>query len=227
MEEETIDEKEFRLSHAFSLENPVMSWSSKNTFDKDPEEWYQVYCKGKKIKSPALIFGKKVADSMGTKKPLAPFTRLSEIEHKFKVVFEGIPLVGSMDTFDPPKLFAMVYCVPGEFKTGSVAWTQKRANDHGQLKMYSFLLWLQLKIYPEQQRWFLEWGETEMGGDFIVRFVDGMEIKRFEVRLTTVEVLKFAGELKITHAKMIAFYKQKQIKENPLQVFSGFAKPQI
>lgn len=190
----------FRIRHTF----PVVSWSSLSAFWYDKEQWYQVYYKGKKTKSPALTFGKKVADSMGTEKPLAPFTRLAEIEHEFDVMFGKIRVVGSMDSFEPPvKVGAR--CKAKEYKTGKVPWTQKRANEHGQLVCYALLLWLQMKIRPEDTEWSLEWCPTRETGDFKIDFVHPIRIHTFKVKITMADILRFGSKIKSTHAEMTSY----------------------
>ena len=198
---ETLEEERFRIRHTF----PVISWSSLSAFWYDKEQWYQVYYKGKKTKSAALTFGKKVADSMGTNKPLAPFTRLAEIEHEFDVMFEGIRIVGSQDTFGRSPNVKVRKHECGEFKTGKVAWTQARANAHGQLKCYAFLLWLQDKIRPEDCIWWLEWCPTRETGDFKIDFVRPIKVHRFYVKITMVDILQFGSLLKATHKEMVKY----------------------
>ena len=202
---ETVEEEIFRIRHTF----PVISWSSYSSFLWDKEQWYQVYVKGKKTKSPELEFGKKIADSMSTKKPLAPFTRLAEVEHEFDEMFGKIRIVGSMDTFlktrKSDNLPMKAYC--GEFKTGKKAWDQKRANEHGQLKMYALLLWLQMKIKPEDQTWCLEWIPTQETGDFKIEFVKPIKVHRFYVKITMIDILRFGSEVKKVHKEMTAYVK--------------------
>lgn len=203
----------FRIRHTF----PAISWSSYNGFTSPypnaKEKWYDSYVLGKKTTSRELEFGKRVADSMATSKPLAPFTRMKEIEHEFDVLFEGIRIVGSMDTFEPPIGMGKRKVVCGEFKTGRVAWDQDRADAHGQLKMYALLLWLSQKIRPEDQRWFLEWCPTCETGDFKIDFVRPIRIYRFEVKITMVDILRFASEVKKVHKEMLSYVRMRQKQE--------------
>lgn len=216
----TTEEERFKKRHTFTLENPVISWSSYSSFLYNREQWYEVYVKGKKITSKELEFGKKVAHSMGTKHPLAPFTRLSEIEHEFDTKFGNIRIVGSMDTFDAPRV-KRGKCLAGEFKTGKQPWTQKRVEDHGQLKMYTLLLWQQHKIYPEDVQWFLEWAETYETGDYKIEFVKPFNIQKFYITFTTVEIMRFASEVKLVHAQMIGYVKQRALYEHKDEILSG------
>lgn len=202
--------------HAFTPENPVVSWSSYSCFKRDPEEWYDVYVLGYSRTSPELEFGKRVADSMETDKPMAPFTRLAIVEYEFDTKLGTIPLIGSADTFAPPAR-TKKRCKGGEFKTGRLAWDQKRVDEHGQLTFYSLLLWLQDLIMPEDIEWFLEWAPTqkEENGDFrhVITFVPGVPIKKFYTVRTMKQCLKLASDIKQTHWEMMQYYKERKIKE--------------
>lgn len=181
-----------------------ISWSCYSSFLWDKGQWYQSYIKRIRTTSRELEFGKMVADSMSTDKPLAPFTRLSVIEHPLNEVFDGIKILGFIDTFEPKKNKKKKY-IAGEFKTGKNPWTQKKAEEHGQLKMYSLLLWIQKKIRPEDIEWFLEWAPTQETGDFRIDFVYPIRIHRFEVRHTMVDILKFGSEVKKVYKQMLEY----------------------
>ena len=102
----------------------------------------------------------------------------------------------------------------GEFKTGVKPWTQKRVDEHKQLDCYSFLLWLQDGIKPEDTDWFLEWAPTTRieTGDFkvIIDFKRPLEIKHFKTKRTMVDVLKFGSFVKSTHREMLAYVAMRQ-----------------
>ncbi len=204
----------FEERHAFSFKNPVISWSSYSGFLYDKEQWYQTYVKGKKQQSAELTFGKAVADSMETDKPLAPFTRMSIVEYEFDTKLGKIPIVGSMDTFEPPKDFFNLResseCTGGEFKTGVKPWDQKRVDEHGQLTFYTLCLWLQNKIPPHHVNWFLEWAPTVKteSGDFHhkIEFAN-VPIKRFTTRRTMTQVLELAANITKVHKEMFEYVK--------------------
>lgn len=209
----------FAERHAFSPDHPVISWSSYSCFKYDKEQWYRVYCCGHKSSSAELTFGKAVADSMETDKPLAPFTRLSIVEFEFDTKLGKIPIVGSMDTFEPPKDFFKLresgLCIGGEFKTGVKPWTQKRVDEHGQLTWYSLCLWLQEKIHPATIHWFLEWAPTKKteNGDFYhtIEFTTTpATIISFRTKRTMMQVLELAADIKKTHKEMLAYVKNKK-----------------
>lgn len=206
----------FQQRHTFSIENPVISWSSYSGFLYDKERWYQTYVMGKKQTSPELTFGKAVADSMETDKPLVAFTRLTIVEYEFETSLGPIPLVGSMDTFEPPTRHATSSlqsnaCIGGEFKTGVKPWDKKRVDEHGQLTFYSLLLWLQDKIHPSNIEWFLEWAPTKRTehGDFRVeiQFDKTKKIQLFKTHRTMTQVLQLASDIKKVHKEMIEYVK--------------------
>lgn len=206
-------EEIFRIRHTF----PVISWSSYSSFispyPNAKENWYQTYVKGKKNHSRELTFGKAVADSMLTPKPLAPFTRLgvkpdgTMDEHEFDEMFGKIRIVGSQDTFGRSTNIKVRKHECGEYKTGRLVWTQKRANEHGQLKMYALLHWLKNKIKPEDCIWWLEWCPTYETGDFKIDFVRPIKIHRFYVKITMLDILKFGSEVKKVHKEMTEYVK--------------------
>lgn len=199
----------FAQRHAFSIKNPVISWSSYSGFLWDKEQWYQTFVMGIKQHSPELTFGSKVADSMETDKPLCKFTRLGVVEYEFDTKLGKIPVVGSMDTFQPPIHGGT--CLAGEFKTGVKPWTQKRVEDHGQLTFYTMCLWLQDKVHPDSIFWFLEWAPTVKTerGDFKVKieFQKPLKIQHFKTKRTMVQVLKMQTDIKKVHKEMIEYVK--------------------
>ena len=94
------------------LKTRPLSWSSLSSFEWDRAKekitgepqtrWYNNYILGiKEGGNEEMRFGKKVADSLGTKNPLAPFTLYPVVEQKLQVVFDKIPMIGFMDTYDP------------------------------------------------------------------------------------------------------------------------------
>lgn len=176
------------------LQQRPLSWSALSSFEYDKEQWYKRYILNEKSDENAeMKFGKLVADSFGTDNPLAPVTLYPTVEHKLSVVFSGIPLIGFMDTYDhvTKKRF-------GEFKTGKKAWDQKRANEHGQLHMYSLMHFITEKIKPEDLAIFLEWIPTQSHGDFSISFIEPVKVHHFDVKLTMNDILRFGSRIKTT-----------------------------
>ncbi len=182
----------------------ALSWSSLSLFNLKPygdkEKWYRRYVLG--TKDPVnneMIFGKKIADSFQSKTPLAPVTLYPVVEHKLEVKLDGIPLIGYIDTYDSD-----THCFR-EFKTGKAAWTQKRANEHGQLKMYALMLYLLYKAKPGSYTIHLDWIPTEEGWDVPIQFISPIKIESFEVKITMADITKFASYIKRTAREMKAY----------------------
>lgn len=210
----------FEQRHTFTVKNPVISWSMYSTFispyGDGKDRWYQTYVKGMKQHSAELTFGKAVADSMETANPMVSFTRYgvkkdgTMEEHEFDTKLGKIPLVGSMDTYEPPnKRYTFALC--GEFKTGVAPWDQKRVDDHGQLTFYTLCLLLQDDIKPDKVHWFLEWARTikTESGDFNhkIELAQPIEIKHFTTHRTIAQVLELAAQIKKVHAEMLDYVK--------------------
>lgn len=178
-----------------------LSWSAISSFEYDPEQWYAKYCLNKpQPASPAMAFGKKVAEAIENGKPPAPLTVLSQVEHKLEAKFGKIPLIGFIDTYEPGKRL-------GEFKTGKKAWTQKRADDHGQIDMYLLIIWLRDKIPPEQIECYLEWMPTQENGDFSISMIDSSKVHHFPTRRTMRQVLNFGMRINKVYKQMEEYAK--------------------
>lgn len=181
----------------FDKDRPL-SWSAISSFEYDKEQWYRKYVlKQEQEVTPALSFGKAVADSIENGKPLAPVTLHSAVEFRFECEFGGIKLIGFADTFDD-KTFRKL----GEFKTGKKPWDRKRVDDHGQLTMYLLMNWIMHKVPPEQVEVFLEWMPTKENGDFTMSFVDAKDIRHFRTKRSMRDILNFGMRIKKTYAEM-------------------------
>ena len=200
MSNKTFKIKEF-------LKKRPLSWSSISSFEYDPEQWYQGYILGVKSISPELLFGAKFANSCEKRKPLRPVTMLSEMEHGFKVVFNGIPLVGFADTYCKVSKKKI-----GEYKTGVKKWDKKRVDEHGQITMYALMNYISHRIRPEDTRFFLEWIPTikitqENGDyskfDYTIDFDPEYEKPvHFDTKRTMADILAFGSRINKVIAEM-------------------------
>jgi len=180
------------------LKKRPLSWSAISSFEYDPEQWYNNYFLGKRQDPSAeMLFGGKFANSCEARKPLAPVTLLSKMEHGFKVVFNGIPLIGFADTYDEAGRKHI-----GEYKTGVKAWDQKRVDEHGQITMYALMNYVSHKIRPEDCRFFLEWIPTCKLGDYSIDFVQPIKVHKFETKRTMKDVLEFGARINKTVVAM-------------------------
>lgn len=186
------------------LQTRPLSWSAISSFDYDHEQWYQKYIMGvEQMSSPEMLFGKAFADSCELRKPLAPVTMLSKMEHSFESIFNGIPLIGYADTIDEATMRET-----GEYKTGVKQWDQKRADNHGQIKMYALQNYLNNKIRPEDCKFWLEWIPTKRimqsnGFNYSIEFDSKpAQVLRFNVKVTMQDILKFGSVIKSTVNEM-------------------------
>jgi len=168
------------------------SWSQLNTWEKDPNLYYEMYVLGleapftkwmKKGKDLAeyLEKGGDVDDDIKCVADFIP--QYKEKEYEIKVEMEGIKLLGYLDSFDPKEL--NIY----EYKTGK-KYTQGMANKLGQLDFYALLVYLKYKKLPKSIK--LIWIETETNDD-VVKFTG--KIKTFEVKKTKQDIIKIASRI--------------------------------
>lgn len=169
-----------------------LSWSQISQFQYNPEIWYDKYILNKRTPTNAAmefgtIVGRRLASEPGY---LPEIERIEggiyEKELRFKV--GGINIIGYIDWFHPDLKSLK------EFKTGK-SWTKEKAEEHGQLKLYSLGLMIQENIKPEDLTIRLYSMETESRGDFTMTFVKGMKPVVHEVKLTTRDCLMFGAEL--------------------------------
>lgn len=141
-----------------------------------------------------MQFGKKFAKSVEDRKPLVPVTIYSEVEYPLKVVFNNIHMIGFIDTYEPHTAFR-------EYKTAKTLWTQQKAQDHGQLKMYALMLYITHKVKLEDLTIHLDCIQTKENGNFEISFADG-KIHSFEVKLSMKDILLFGSYIMKTVDEM-------------------------
>jgi hypothetical protein len=178
-----------------SLKNrarPYISWSQYNLFRKSPEKYKEIYIYGKKESNEYMRFGREVADILeGTKKSDDPMIEhikhflpgLPEREFEISVNWEGIPLFGKLDGFDPKKI------IIEENKTGK-KWTQGMADKSEQLTFYSAMVWLKYNKIPEI---LLCWMETEWG---LGNIVPTGKVRIFKTKRSKADIIGFYKPVK-------------------------------
>lgn len=187
------------------LKRPL-SWSSINSFRYDPDEWYLKYIEGKRGRDTGpLVFGKNVGERLASEQDFLPeVPRLKEYEHELSVKIGKIQCIGFLDNFDlESKSFA-------EFKTGK-KWTQDKANKHGQIDMYTSMIYLKYGIKPEDLKISLIWLPTEEQQDFRTDFVKDMKPVIFPIKKTMRDILSFMAEIQIIHTQMQDFILSKSV----------------
>lgn len=196
--------KNFKISEF--LKNRPLSWSALSSFEYDPEQWYQNYFLGKKPDpSKEMQFGSRFAKSCENREPLAPVTMLCKMEQPFKIVFNQIPLIGFADSFCENSKKGFI-----EYKTGKKAWTQERADGHGQITMYALMNYVTNKVTPEECTFVLEWIPTIERGDFTIDFVRPIKVHSFNTKRTTSDILHFGARINKTIKEMEIYVRNHQ-----------------
>jgi len=169
------------------LKKRPLSWSAISSFEWDKSQWYDTYILGKRQESREMSFGSKVGKQIEKDPTYIPeIIRHSKMEHPFKCVFNGIPLVGYADSFCNKSFKKLL-----EIKTGKKQWTKKRVDEHGQLDMYLLMNYVVNKIKPEDVEITLVWLPTEETKDFKIDFVKPFRVEKFSTKRTMADILKF------------------------------------
>lgn len=176
-----------------------LSWSSMLLLESSPDRWVKKYLDGEDvdIHNNGIDFGKKLAEYLESEEE-SDDIELEVIKDKlvrletsemtlncvFKSAYGDIPLTSRIDTGNKA-LDAF-----REYKTGrGNAWSQTKAQNHGQLHFYATLMYLKTRKIPSC---WLDWIVTEEV-DGQVRFTGN--ISSFEVKLTNVDILKMKGRI--------------------------------
>lgn len=219
----------------FKKDRP-MSWSSISLFDEppynDPEKWYQKYvihqdCTRRKEEdgivrvafcavsmleddatcpqnetSLAMEFGSLIDKKLQLDPLFLPHVpRYEHMQYPLETTFMNIPLIGYPDglAFKSPTL--------ADYKTGKVAWTQKKADTTGQLTLYLFLIYLIKKMRPEEFECIIHWLPTHELGDFSIGLVDDTDMKTFYTHRTMSDILMMGKRINKAYLEMEEYCK--------------------
>lgn len=200
-----------------------LSWSAISSFEYNPEQWYDKYVlKLAQPSSKEMDFGKEIGEKLASDPKFLPHVERYEVFEQelrcvlfFKKENIKISLVGYMDTAQL-KAFKM-----REYKTGKKPWTQKRADDHGQIDMYLLMIEEIHKINPEDMMCHIDWMPTidvepehdsfdsfkNGSSKTTIGFVDETQVKSFETRRTKTQILKFRTRILKTFLAMEEYAK--------------------
>lgn len=186
----------------FDRKRPL-SWSAISSFEYDKEQWYRKYVLGQTdAATPEMLFGSKVGRDIAEARVHMPhITRYEIFEHKLEFKFGKIPMIGFIDGWSPSIKNL------GEYKTGKRAWTQKRADEHGQFDMYLLGLFVTEKIMPHTINCFLHWMPTQDNGDFTISFVNANTCHTFATRRTMRQILSFGMRINRVYKEMDEYCK--------------------
>lgn len=200
--------KQERIPHW--KKNRPLSWSAISSFMWNPEQWHDRYIMClEQTPSKEMIFGKYVGEKLASDPFYLPeVERYDTFEYKLECKFQGIPLVGYIDS----SLLDLIR--HKEYKTGKKLWDKKRADSHGQITMYSLMIYLIHKIKPEDIEWHLVWLPTQdkpndqddlatfLNSKPEIEFVDPFEHHVFTTKRTMKDILEFGNTIKKTYKLM-------------------------
>ena len=180
-----------------------LSWSQISSFQYSPESWYKKYILNEKQEeNEKMRFGKKIGERLASDPTFLPeVPRLPIFEKKLMAKMDKLYLVGFLDSFQETPT---ALC---EYKTSSNTkkWTQKSAQEHGQILLYLYLIWVNYKIPPNEVFTRLTYIPVNETGDFSLELTKSSPIKTFEIKHTPLEVLSFMQSVKNTILEMEQF----------------------
>jgi hypothetical protein len=190
-----------RLKEFFHQQRPL-SWSAISSFRYNPQQFVDKYVLNKKQDSNAAMdFGKEIGEKLAKDPTFLPdVLRYKVFEKRLTGHVGVIPIIGYLDSFDPEtKSFY-------EYKTSSnkKKWHQKSAEEHGQLLFYKLLIWMNYRVPPEKLDCKLFYIPCDTTGDFKVE-LSKEQIQSFDVKHTSVDLLKFGKYIKDTYKEMEEF----------------------
>ena len=202
-----------------------LSVSALNSFEWDPEQWYDKYILGKEEPpNMAMIYGKHFARAVELVKIKHPkkanlvvdvkgqkvkvFT-YSKVEHPFKVNFGEIPLVGFADTFcDKTKRKFR------DYKTTKTMWTQDKVDENSQAKMYLLMNYITNHVDPAECEFYFDIYLTEEGGDFNIKLQNPDKPITLKVRKHTLQdILEFGAYINTQVEAMIKYANEKETRK--------------
>lgn len=173
-----------------------LSWSGLSTFEHNELDYWSRYVLHQQQRSNnGMEFGKYVADGLELEKPdrtirtlKARLPAYDKREEAVEVIYNGIVLIGRIDTYRNSDGAFREYKTGRRDERGNPPWTQAKAKAHGQIAFYAFMLWLKTKKIPPPA--YLDWIETAVREDGTVGLAE--HIHSFEVPIT-IEMLLTMG----------------------------------
>lgn len=199
------------------LRETELNWSSISSFRYNKQRWYANFILKEPASSPEMTFGSYIDKKIQEDPKFLPtLPRYELMQHKMTgVKFGKLKLKGTPDGIDLNRRKKIL----ADYKTGRVAWTQKRAKEHGQFLMYLFLLYLTEQVKPEEFSCRIHWLPTKKtikGIKTKIELVDD-KFQTFEVTFTTVDMLNFEIYIKDTFKEMEEFVTTYKHVDNSLQ----------
>lgn len=175
-------------------------------------------------KTIELAFGSLIDERIQNDPTFIPeLVRYAKMQHKMKATFNGIPMVGIADTYRDPWIKSSgkvkeknrpdyVPSFPSirDYKTGRNKWDQKRADETGQLTLYTFFEYLINKTKPEDVDLYIDWLPTHTVEGQVAFLHDPVVPITFKTKRDMHQVLKFGEHINETWKKMQAFGEQQE-----------------
>lgn len=175
--------------------NRPMSWSQVSSWEYNPRGWFNKYISGiKEPSNPAMEFGNLVGDTLGLPTSMVPLLNPHLVgikEYELSPSLGKIKLTGFCDHYCPKVLTL------NENKTSqnTKKWNQKSVNEHGQLTLYSLMIYLQNGTKPEDLTIKLNYIPVAQGQDFHIYLPDPDTFHIYPTKRTTQEALQFGADL--------------------------------
>lgn len=177
----------------------ALSWSAISSFEYNKEQWYQTYVLGERQSSPEMTFGSKIDKLIQEDLNFLPeLPRYPFMQYKMNAKLGKIPLVGIPDGICFKEFLL------ADYKTGKVAWDQKRADETGQLTHYLFLIYKTEKIKPEKFRCFIHWIPTQKNEKGAIEF-SSMPSMTFETKRTMKDLVEYGVRINCRYKEMINY----------------------
>lgn len=127
-----------------------------------------------------------------TKHLLIFLPKYQSMQHEGKAVIkvgkEEVPLFGKYDGYDP--MIGDRRSRIGDYKTGMIKWTQKRADECDQLTFYDLMEWIST---GKQSDLFIHWMPTVKGHDGKIRATG--EVVNFQTSRKLVELMRMQARI--------------------------------
>lgn len=178
-----------------------LSQSQIEMWESDPKRYKEIYFNARpefQIQNKEMSYGSKFADSLEHDKETGDVlldtagfllkkyeVRDKEMTAEMKTKNGWVKLLGKPDTFNP------VNSAFREYKTGKTKWTQKKADNHFQLKYYATIIYLNTKMIPADVQ--LDWVETHDTSEGVQ---PTGRIESFPVKITLGDILKTMARTK-------------------------------
>lgn len=190
------------------LQWPTLSWSMINSFEYDPEQFYNSYVLGiRSTPNPAMLAGIEIGERWALDPTFMPTVERPEIfEHNLTAVIGDIKITGHIDGLHLTKKKKLQ-----ELKTtvSKTKWNRDSVRQHGQIDFYCLLLYIHYKIKPEDLEIELIYVPCAENGDFQIKQSAPPVVIPTERTMT--DILKFGVYLKNIHKKMRLYIRGREL----------------